>query len=301
MKKNHLIMCMTMILLLVACNEDTDKNNSISKPVATESESINNDSKENNENAEVENEVEVDSETASPSPTDLESVFEQMAIASKTIESVTIKGHNFTTTTMMGNVFDEENEINAKILLKPYTQYIENIAIAGDTIDSEMYLDSESIYISSDDGGWSKMMNILDDIGIANSIQEKQINHFIANIDVFKLTDVDDHYVITFIGPDELFKDVIHSDNMTPDALAGLMENIEQEIELTGELEMKLSKDTFLLTEYRYIMNSIITGMINMEITDDVTSTFTYNNVDNFTIPQEVVDQAKVIEIPEFN
>lgn len=281
MRKIYFSIMLIVVLLLVACNTDTNA------PDEENENAVNN----NNQEEQI-----VDEETA---PTDLADVFAEMAAATNDVESVTAESLHINTSKTLDDTIVSENEITSETIMDPYTQHVDYKTISREGDGSEIYFNDDSMYVHFPEDGWFESDNYLDDVGIGNAIKERDINNFIDNIDLFELKDDGDDFLITYIGPDEKFDDVFSSIEMKPASLNALLDDMDETVVSTGEIEMKVSKETFLITEYHYVAHSKDAEVIDTEITDDVSTVYIYNNVDSFIIPEEIVEESATLEIPK--
>lgn len=290
MRKMITFIFLVVALFLVACNKDT--NIPVTENELTEQEANENDVFDNDEQS---------PEVEGTAPTDLADLLGEMASATNDIQSVTSESFNIRTSKVKEDTFVTESEITSQTIIDPYTQHVDHTVISGEGEDSELYFNEEAMYVFFAEDGWFNSANLLGDIAVGNAIKARQINYFIENVDFFELKDEGEYFLITYIGADEKLADVFSSIEMTPITINGLLYEDNNTVPSTGTIEIKVSKETLFITEFHSIAHSTLTETNDMEVTEDVTTTYTYNNVDDLTIPQDVIDQAKVLEIPSVN
>lgn len=280
MRKILFFSMLIVTLLLVACGEDAEA------PV------VDNQSQEEDINNEDDQTID---DTA---PTELADVFAEMVEATNDIESVKAEIFHISTSKVKEDTFVSEYEITSNTIIDPYTQHVDHKTISGEGEDGEIYFNDNSMYVYFAEDGWFESDNFLGDFGIGNAIKESDINHFHDNVDLFELNEEEDYFLITYNGPDGKFDDIFSNIEITPTSLNGLLGEMSETVESTGEIEIKVDKETFLINEYHYIAHSKDSEVPNTEITDNVTTVYIYNKVDTFEVPQNVMEEAETLEVP---
>ena len=224
---------------------------------------------------------------------DVEAVFTKMKEASKTINRVAITADTKTTTTMSGVTSVESSTIDGKLQISPSVQHIINTATSGEATDGEMYVTEDATYFSTEDsGGWIKFNHRQND-GVVGVLQEEQLAHLIDYQDAFELAEDDTHFIITYIGADELYKEVFYSGPMRTKTIAGDLSAQIEKMEVTGSLTMMVSKETFFVDSQVSMTDVTMHDTIVIHTIDEATQTFTnYNQIDEVVVPEDIIENA---------
>lgn len=126
-------------------------------------------------------------------------------------------------------------------------------------------------------------------------LKVKQLDHFITYKDEFELTEDDKHFIITYIGSDDMYEEVFSGTPMQIEAIAGsLMEEIEK-VEVTDTLTMTVSKDTYLVVAQESTTNATSNYIIEINQIDENTHILTnYNDIDEVFVPEDVINNASL-------
>lgn len=291
-------------MMLAACNitinGPEDKSNKTDKIVSVKDEAETDQEEEDEEvddgeGTEKPDESE-DEAVGEETPLDLEAVFIKMKEASKTIDRVLVTIDSKTTTTMGGVTSVETSTLVGKLQVDPAIDHVVQTVTSGDGTNSEMYLTEEALYMYTDEfDGWVKFIN-MQNAGVIAVLKEKQLDHFITYKDQFALTEDDKHFIITYIGSDEMYEEVFSGSPMQIEAIAGsLMEEIEK-VEVTGTLTMTVSKDTYLVVTQESTTNATSNYMIEIHQIDENTHIYTnYNDIEEVFVPEDVIKNAMLI------
>lgn len=283
------------MLLLVACNTDHQAND---KSTSTNSEEITDrdkDTEKEDGNASTNND-EIEKEVANHSPNNIEEIFNLMKEAAQSIESVTITGTADVKSTVAGLASEGKVDMRIEAVLDPFIQHAVYTTISGEGGDTEWYATDEEMFLYIEGFGWSREVHPIS-IQAASLIHRRDyFDHFISNKDLFELTEDNGNYIITYTGSDEQYKEVFYEGHNLAEML-GEMTGIIDDTEMAGSVEMKVSKDSFLVVEQHSIYEARYKASANnVEIetntVHDGTYTYSYNEANDVEIPKEVIDNA---------
>lgn len=250
------------------------------------------------ENADLETESEPESESESepePSLQDLEDIFRRMKTAIRSVHSVSIFGNADNQNTIAGTTIQSTMEVKVDAMLEPFIQHAVYTVTGGEGGKSEWYATDEEMYLYMEDKGWQKTVHPLS-IQAGNLLyRDDYFDHFILYKDLFELTEDDDHYVITYIGPDEQYKEVFYG-NIMDQSLGEAMNEMNEWVantKMSGAVEMKVSKVSFLIAEQHTVYKATAENFgMSMETIQDGTYVYSYNEVRDVEIPTEVIENA---------
>lgn len=287
MKQWRLFIIFVSISMLVACNnghvESKDNHLENAKNVA---------------NSLVETEEtlkEVDEAPVSKNAlTTVEEVFNETKEAMGSVTSLQITGTNVTETTMNNTIDKETTETVTTASLNPYVQHV--VMTTNNQIDglseAEMYFTDNIMYVTDETGRWLQM----DSETLGNTVAillDSHFDHFITHKESFELTEDDNHYIITYNDSPEKFKEIIY-EGVQINLLGDMFADSVNDMEVTGELVLKIAKDTHYVVEQ--IMNTDMTmQMLGMEVhTVDEASYLSsdFNEVKKVVVPNEVIEGA---------
>jgi len=228
---------------------------------------------------------------------DIAQIFENMAKAIKPVKSVS----------SVAEIKSEDDDGDSthtitriKTILDPLVVHIE---FEGEAQVMEMYADEKEVFANVPGQGWV----ISPDYGghlkhVGQQINEDHILHFNNYLEHFDATSDDTHYIITYIGPDEMFDEIFMNENLLEEVfgdLYGVLEGLGDLFEMsnTGEVTMKVWKDSFLMDEQIMTVESETTILgFGMKSTDHTVQKLTYDEVEPFSIPDEVRQSAKNLD-----
>ena len=175
-------------------------------------------------------------------------------------------------------------------------QHIINTATSGEATDGEMYVTDEATYFSTvDSGGWIKFNHRQND-GVISVLQEQQLAHLIDYQDAFGLEENDTHFIITYIGSDDLYKEVFYGGPMRTKTPAGDLSAQIKKMEITGSVKMMVSKETFFVDSRVSMTDVTMHDTVVIHTIDEASYTFTnYNQLDEVVVPEDIIENAMSI------
>lgn len=250
----------------------------------------------NGENSDDENEVEANSnpELEKIANDDIEKIFNNMAKAIKPVESVS----------SVSTIDSEDEEGNKsqtitriETILDPLVVHIE---FEGDAQLMEMYADENEVFANLPGQGWVMSPDYHQYLKhVSQQINEDHILHFNNYLEYFEATSDDTHYIITYIGSEEMYEEIFMNENLLEDVLgdlAGVLGGLGDLFDMTssGEVTMKVWKDSFLMDE-QIMETKSKTSIFGFEVETEerIVQKLTYDEVEPFTIPNEVKQSAK--------
>lgn len=292
-----LLVMLLSIFMLSACGEnDASKNNNDTSGLVEDT----NNEEQNRDDNKAENDSNESTEGSSPSG--VGEIFQKTAEAMSTVEGMNISGEMETTTELMGVTDHATSKISGKISMNPYGQYMkydeESEEYGASTM--EMYITEEGMYMSDPDSGWLSMP--AEQEGLMSDMPSYTTEHSLLSYgklaDLFELTEDDDHYILTFEGSGEDYKEVTYGylkelgDEETYDLFA------EDVIEGSITLELTIDKSTFYVVaiqdDSEFVLD-LLTDSPTIRKTNFKYSDF--GEVGEVIVPDEVVDNAKTLDM----
>lgn len=225
---------------------------------------------------------------------DIEKIFNNMAKAVKPVKSVS--------SIATSNTVDEEgNETETitkiKTIIDPLVVHIE---FEGDVQLMEMYADENEVFANLPGQGWVSSPDFKQYLKhVSQQINEDHILHFNNYLEYFEATSDDTHYIINYIGPDEMYEEIFMNEAVLDEVfgeLSGAVEGLAELFDLTssGGVTMKVWKDSFLIDE-QITETESTTSVFGFEVTtqDRTVQQLIYDEVEPFTIPDEVRQSAQ--------
>lgn len=292
MLRQFFIMMLGAMLILVACNTSDETNEQMP---STNSDEISEDKEKEGGDHSLELDEE-ESEKPNYSINDLEELFLQMKAATQSIKSVTITGSADAENTIAGTTIENTMEMTVDATLDPFVQHAIYTVTAGEGGKTEWYATDDEMFLNMDDSGWEKVIHPVSVTAASLIHRDDYFDHFILYKDLFELKEDNEHYIITYIGPDEQYKEVFYGGIISQEfgEMAKEMTGLISEIEMSGAVEMKVSKDSFLIVEQHSIYKgSMEQSGMTLDTIQDGTYTYSYNEVSNVEIPEEVIKNAK--------
>ncbi|WP_277674454.1 DUF6612 family protein [Piscibacillus halophilus] len=292
MLRQFFIMMLGAMLILVACNTSDETNEQMP---STNSDEISEDKEKEGGDRSLE-EDEEENEEPNHSINDLEELFLQMKAATQSIKSVTITGSADAENTIAGATIENTMEMTVDATLDPFVQHAIYTVTAGEGGKTEWYATDDEMFLNMDDSGWRKVIHPVSVTAASLIHRDDYFDHFILYKDLFELKEDNEHYIITYIGPDEQYKEVFYGGIISQEfgEMVKEMTGLISEIEMSGAVEMKVSKDSFLIVEQHSIYKgSMEQSGMTLDTIQDGTYTYSYNEVSNVEIPEEVIKNAK--------
>lgn len=288
------ILFIGFLFFIVGCNVDNEAKDSALETGAAVDEPV----EEEEEMVEVEAKQKVEAEE---SVSDVEDVLHKMKEAIRTVKTVSGTGTTDSEGKIAGTTSKSTVEMELETMIEPFTSHITHTVIDGEDDDGEMYVTADNMYVYTDETGWLKVfLPELLQVATKLILTESHIDQYLLYKDLFELTEEGNHFILTYVGSDEQYKEVFYDDSIHASftGLAGAIADMLKEMELSGTVELKVSKDTFLTDEHHSVHESSFTmhGM-TMESIDDGTYIFTYNDIDSVTIPADIVDNAQEMNL----
>lgn len=300
MFRQLIILLLGAMLILTACSTDQPSNDSHSNQTEENGGGQNEpagNQLSDQDNTDVEQPID---QTSSPSRADVEEIFKLVKKATQSISSMTITGVSESESTFGGDIFTETTEMKLMASFDPFVQHGVVTVISGDRERSEWYATDDDMYFYFEGLGWQKFVHPASLQSASLFYRDEYFDHFITYKDQFQLTEDKDHFIITYVGSEELYQDIFYG--LIEDTLGEISEGLNQIIEesnMSGSVEMKISKDSFLIVEQSGIHKSSDNTLGTlMESVQDATYVYTYNEVSRVEIPDEVIQTAT--ELPSF-
>ncbi|PKR78475.1 hypothetical protein CEY16_01580 [Halalkalibacillus sediminis] len=321
MKKILLIFILLLVSILIACQEETISTED--EVDATTSEESGEEDGETSSGAEEENEEddqgeeenegedqseEVEDEDSSDDSNsdsgknvlgDTDSILEKTAKAMEEVTSFKGVSEYYDDSTSNGVNEVSETLFTMEIVLSdPAKMHAEGESImdSGEESMFEMYMAEGDLYIFAD-GNWFTMPTTSEYGSMYEQykvFEEEQIDEYLKFSKHFSVTDQGDHYLLSFEGDHEDYKNVIMGASFGAQNET-LKEHYENMQISNGSYEIKVDKDTFYMTEYSIEYEAETTGEIG-EVKQYHKGTYKlsdFNAIDEITVPEEVVDNAQ--------
>ena len=298
-----LMLMMIAIILLSACSEENDaEEGKVPDEVTAETE---NEEKEDDVDEIEEKTEETEEASESSNPSGAQEIFQKAAEVMSGLESVNLTGEIISRTDMMGIVENTTSQINGKVSMQPFAQHL-NMNTESDiegVTESEMFITEEIMYMTDpESGGWLSMSmehgGMMGDVSAM--ISEAQLHYFEENHDLFKLTEVSDHYVMMYEGAGEDFKRVVFGamKDLVGDEAYESMTGMIQEI--SGKYVFTIDKDTFDIVAMQMdIEQTMDFGVGQMDSTEQISYEYSgFNEVEPVIVPENVVENALSIGLP---
>lgn len=241
------------------------------------------------------NKDEKENEEPNHSLNDLEEIFRQMQAAARSVKSVTITGSAEAENTIAGTTSESTMEMKVEATLDPFVQHAIYTVTAGEGGKTEWYATDDEMYLNMDDSGWQKVIHPVSVTAASLMHRDNDFEHFISYKDLFELTEDNEHYMITYTGSEEQYKEVFYGSIISQEfgEMVKEMTGLIADIEMSGAVEMKVSKETFLIDEQHtvYKARTEQSGM-TLDTMQDGTYTYTYNEGGQIEIPEEVIKNA---------
>ncbi len=222
----------------------------------------------------------------------LERIFHNMAEAIRPVESIS--------SVIISEQMDDDEEspmkttTRMKTILDPLVFHVD---FDGPVEMMEMYANEHDVYANVPGQGWVRAP---DDGAylkhVSQQINEDHILHFNNYLEHFEAESDGTHYIITYIGPDEMFNEIFFNEDLLAEVFGGLFTSLEGfiDLEYSGDVTMKVSKETFLLDEQLMKTHSVTSILgFKLESVEHTKQTFTYDDVEPFSIPKEVIQSAQ--------
>ncbi|GAA0368981.1 DUF6612 family protein [Bacillus horti] len=199
-------------------------------------------------------------------------------------------------------VLNTSTSMTGDLVLVPLSMHqVMNMSVPGEgTMEMEMYLTEEGVYMSdSESGMWMNMPEeLFGDLMDLESMQtnpQEELERLAEFVDDFSYAEEGDFYVLTLSASGDKFKalimDTLEEVTGGDELLAEALEDIEiHQI----DYEIKIDKETYYQTELVMDMDFTITADgETVRIKQKVDATFSnFNGVDEIVVPQEVIDSA---------
>ena len=297
MLRQLMMLILGTVLIFTACHTSDQTTD---KAPSTHAEDISEGKEKKDEDRSL-NKDEEEKEESNHSLNDLEEILLHMQEAAQSVKSVTITGIAEAKNTVAGTTSESTMEMKIDATLDPFIQHAVYTVTAGEGGKTEWYATDDEMFLFMEDSGWQKVVHPISVQAASLIHRDNYFEHFILYKDLFELTEDNEHYMITYIGSDEQYKEVFYGGIIEQNfgEMVKEMTGIMADVEMGGAVEMKVSKDTFLIVEQHSIYKSSMeqSGM-TLDTIQDGTYAYTYNEVSNVEIPEDVIKNAK--ELPNF-
>lgn len=298
MKKRIVILMLGLLFVLGACSDNTNTTGNESDHGTEEvaEDEVNGvdqgDEEEEDDSTEAEATDSTDDVSSLTTPEDMESLFNNMLVASKNVENLTGVTHTKETSSLIG---ESETEVTSQMIFEPFVVHSKSHVTMGVMEeDTESYITEDHIYTYSEDSGWIKMEFGMGQFASFWANNDSQIKQFTNYADQFEMTEDADHYIVTFVGAEDMFNEIFFNLDLFGEVVDESLSHVYEDIAATGDLEMKIAKDTYLLMEQTTDITMDISGMINMSSETYTKNVYTYNNVDEIIIPEEALNAPDI-------
>lgn len=213
-----------------------------------------------------------------PSTKDLHEFLSLVEVANEKATSFRTNAHLITESLDIGRRV-KDLTIEIKTIRTPFIQnFIQEVAI-GPEENVEWYATDEALYVHLDDYGWLREdANFMEDM--RSMLHETiYIEQIVRYEQYFELREDDDHYIVVYTGPDELYEEIFMNDPIF-------------QLTTSGQSRLRFSKDSYLLQSRDFVslFKDGITGeLVEVEVGEYY---FSYNDVEPFEVPQEVIESA---------
>lgn len=213
-----------------------------------------------------------------PSTKDLHEFLSLVELANEKATSFRTNAHLITDSLDIGKRV-KDLTIEIKTIRTPFIQnFIQEVAI-GPEENVEWYATDEALYVHLDDYGWLREdANFMEDM--RSMLHETiYIEQIVSYEQYFELREDDDHYIVVYTGPDELYEEIFMNDPIF-------------QLTTSGQSRLRFSKDSYLLQSRDFVslFKDGITGeLVEVEVGEYY---FSYNDVEPFEVPQEVIESA---------
>lgn len=308
MKKYLLtIMATLFIVILAACgntndgNKENETNNSNAQPDTEEVANNEGNNEENDPEVNEQNDVgEVDGLSA-------EEIFAKMSETNSAVESFSAKATIEQEMTVGEEVMNTSTVSDMNIVMEPVgiQQTMTMEAPGQGKQELETYMTEDGYFMF--DPTQEKWMKFPDAMGVqlieqtlAQSDIETQMQQFKGMEDSFTVEETDEFYILKFVGDSESLNEqfIEIAQGSLPDELATLGTDLFESMDIKQlEYEVNINKSTFYVEQMDMLMDFIM-KVEDQEIHSKQTMKTTYsnyNNVDEITVPQDVIDHAEEV------
>ena len=298
MRKLFLVVLIVGMLPVAACGKKNGSDElSITRKVTNLPKEI--ESQQEEKEVSVEVEVTEDKESGNIVVNGVDDVLKNVAGVLQGIQGMKITGEIKSSTEMVDIVGNETTQVNGVVSLSPFTQHatIHTVSDLDPPSDAEIYMTEEMVYVSNpEDEGWIALSfdNMLGDTGMF--LSEPQFTHFSKYYDAFEFSENDAHYIITFTGSDDVYKEVVFEN---PDGNENYQQMKNSITAVSGTHELTVDKETFHIVGAKIEIEQTMTTMgIEVHSIEQISYMYSdFNKIDRVTVPAEVLKSAKVIEM----
>src|SRR5699024_1219233 len=171
-----------------------------------------------------------------------------------------------------------------KTILEPLVVHIE---FEGDAQLMEMYADENEVFANLPGQGWVMSPDFNQYLKhVSQQINEEHILHFNDYLEYFEATSDDTHYIITYIGSEEMYEEIYMNEKLLEVVLgdlSGILEGLGDLFDMTssGEVTMKVWKDSFLIDE-QIMETKSKTSILGFEVEteENIVQKLTYDEVE---------------------
>lgn len=302
------------LFLMTACSEDepamNDKTNKSKiedtqaatdgdKEVKTEqqNEDDSNQSEEQTNIDDTNKEETKESEVATAKLTDAPAILRKSSEAMQNIESLYIGGTTVSDAIINDIERIETITINADLMIGEQNTLHQTVKIeANDEPDSnmEMYLNEEMYYLKENDK-WLSMEPEYAVNNLYNTVFDEQLSFYIDFGSLFQVIEEEDHYILSYSGTDEEFKEVVFGAGQK--VLNDFFRDFYHNMKVTGTYELTIDKQTFYLTNYFLEYEATTSGAAGKGHIYEK-SEFFYSNFNAYVeliVPEEVRKAAEPV------
>ncbi|MRG87797.1 DUF6612 family protein [Salinibacillus xinjiangensis] len=298
-----ILILMLSMFMIVACSESSstkDRTNDQTKTEETQSteETSSPEKSSEEENEETKNEEE-SGEGDSVATGNAQDVLAKAADAMAEVTSFKATSEYYDDSTLNGQNTVTDTKFTMELVYgDPAMMYAQATSTSNETEEGafEMYMTGEHIYINSEENWFSmptdsEHADMYDQFkGIEKDHMEGYANHS----DLFEIQDNENHYLFTFTGNGQEYKEVVIGAGGT--ALGGILEEHYDNMEITdGVYEIKIDKDTYYMTHYQMEYSARTSGEIG-DVEQHYKGTFelsNFNEIDDIVVPEAVKEQAQ--------
>ncbi|WP_226038073.1 DUF6612 family protein [Aquibacillus saliphilus] len=305
MKKVLAFSVMVFIMMLAACSDDSSGDDNVENETTTEESQSNEVQADTDGDKTKGDEQEENAEEEADRSSDLvatgaEQILRESAEAMAGVTSFLAEGQYIDNTTTNGQNERAETSLSMTMILDDSTKMHAKSSTESNTDaggDIEMYRVEDAMYVMSE-GQWITMPTTADNGQMSEMFQmydTERVEEYVAQSEYFEVADNGDHYLLSFAGDGEQYKSVVMG--ASAEVIGDTLKEHYQNMEVSGTYEIMIDKDSYYMTGYNTEYESSTTGEMGEVKTHHKASysMSNYNEYDDITVPDEVVDQAMAI------
>ncbi|MBP1950537.1 DUF6612 family protein [Virgibacillus litoralis] len=238
------------------------------------------------------------SEDATAKLTDAAAILRKSSEAMKNVDSLYMGGTTVSDAIINDVKRIEIININADMMIGEQKTLHQTVKIeANDEPDSnmEMYLNEEMYYLK-ENNKWISMEAEYAVNNLYNTVFDEQLSFYSDYSSLFQVTDEEDHYILSYSGTDEEFKEIVFGAGQK--VLNDFFRDFYHNMKVTGIYKLTIDKQTFYLTNYLLEYEATTSGEAGKGHIYEK-SEFSYGNFNAYVeliVPQEVREAAEPVK-----